>query len=70
MTLTVEDIVQVKIGGMKQPINLKADLFWKSPSENRVTSMFFVKLVKYKSEICRLLGQPMLQCGPGKRQLQ
>ena len=67
MAVTIEDIVRVSIVGMSTPINLSADLFWKGPGETKPT---YVKLVKAKSEINRLLGQPLLAKGKDKRKLQ
>ena len=70
MAVCIDDIVRVKMAGTK-PINLTSDLFWKVPCDN-LSGKFvtFVKLVKYKSQICRLLGQPMKSRGKDKRKLQ
>ena len=69
MALAIEDIVRATIVGQSRSINLTPDLFWKAPCDNAPT---FVKLVKGKSEINRLLGQPIASKGKGmdKRKLQ
>ena len=65
--MIIEDIVQVTIAGQQKPISLGTDLFWRGPSEPGLT---YVKLVKSRSEINRLLGQPLLSRGTDKRKLQ
>ena len=67
MPLVLEDIVRVTIVGHPSSINLSADLFWKATD---ATESIYVKLVKAKSEINRLLGVPMLAKGADKKQLQ
>ncbi len=67
MSLLLEDIVRVSIVGRPSAINLSADLFWKASDEAEST---YVKLVKAKSEINRLLGVPMLAKGKDKKKLQ
>ena len=67
MAMVLKDIVQVSIAGQSKPINRGTDLFWKGPGEPGLT---YVRLVKGRSEINRLLGQPLLASGQGKRKLQ
>ena len=67
MPLVLEDIVRVKIVGNPSSINLSADLFWKATDADE---SIYVKLVKAKSEINRLLGVPMLAKGADKKKLQ
>ena len=67
MPLVLEDIVRVTIVGHPSSINLSANLFWKATD---ATETIYVKLVKAKSEINRLLGVPMLAKGADKKQLQ
>ena len=68
--MEIETIVRVSFPGDKA-INLTTDLVWMIPHEEiKGRWVTYVKLVKYKSQICRLLGQPMLSSGPEKRKLQ
>ena len=68
--MEIETIVRVTFPGDKA-INLTTDLVWMIPHEEiKDRWVTLVKLVKYKSQICRLLGQPMLSSGPEKRKLQ
>ena len=65
MAMQVEDIVRVKIAGMERAVFLPQDLHSKT-DDNRT----YVKLAKARSEINRLLGQPLKAKGPNKRKLQ
>ena len=56
MALTIEDIVRISIAGMSHPINLGGEMFWKGPPADNPST--YVKLLKGRSEINRLLGQP------------
>ena len=75
MSMVLEDIVQVSIAGQK-PINLRPDLVWKASApivvdpDQPSARLTYVKLVKGRSEINRLLGQPFLSKGKDKRKLQ
>ena len=66
MAMMIEEIVRVTITGVIKPINRPPDLVWKSSDDGTV----FVKLAKGRSEINRLLGQPILQRSKDKRKLQ
>ena len=58
MAMTVEHIVRVTIVGMPRAIYLPPDLIWKPAHDGHGT---YVKMAKAKSEINRLLGQPMAE---------
>ena len=65
--MVLEDTVRVSIAGQSKPINFAPELFWKGPGEH---GLIYVKLVKSRSEINRLLGQPLKSKGKEKRKLQ
>ena len=67
MAMTVEHIVRVTIVGMSRAIYLPPDLIWKPAHDGLGT---YVKMAKARSEINRLLGQPMAATGRNKRKLQ
>ena len=61
--MTVDQIVRVSFAGQPRAIHLPPDLIWYLPG----TQSIYVKLVKYRSEICRLLGQPLAGKGKGRK---
>ena len=65
MAMNAEDIVRVKIVGMQRAVFLPQELVSRTDG-NRT----YVKLAKARSEINRLLGQPLKAKGPNKRKLQ
>ena len=67
MAIVLKDIVQVSTAGQATPIRLRPDLFWKGPGDPGLT---YDKLLKGRSEINRLLGQPLRSKGKDKRKLQ
>ena len=67
MAMTVEHIVRVTFVGLPRAIYLPPDLIWKPSNDEHGT---YVKMAKAKSEINRLLGQPMGASGQNKRKLQ
>ena len=67
MAIVVTDIAQVSVSGQAKPIFLRPDIFWKVPGDPVLT---YVKLLKGRSEINRLLGHPLRAKGKDKRKLQ
>ena len=65
MAMVVDDIVRVRIAGMPRPVYLQSDLISKTDDHRT-----YVQIAKARSEINRLLGQPMLAKGTAKRKLQ
>ena len=63
MAMMIESIVRVSIVGQKRPINLASDLIWNTAGSDPTP---FVKMMKGKSEINRLLGQPIAAGGSSK----
>ena len=69
MAIVIQDIVQVSIAGQPKPIFLRPDLIWKGAMAGDPV-LTYVKLLKGRSEINRLLGQPLRSNGKDKRKLQ
>ena len=65
MSMVVEEVVRVTIAGMARAVYLPPDLVWKPADDNRI----YVKMLKPRSEINRLLGQPIAAKGPNKVKL-
>ena len=63
MSMTVDQIVRVSFADRPRAIHLPPDLIWYLPG----TQSIYVKLIKYRSEICRLLGQPLVGKGKGRK---
>ena len=64
MAMTVESILRVSFAGQPRAIYLPPDLTWKPPDAN----YFYVQIAEARSEINRLLNQPI--SGKNKKKLQ
>ena len=63
MAMTVESVVRVSFADESRAIHLPLDLIWQDIQAHR----FYVKMAKARSEICRLLKQPLTGKGKGRK---
>ena len=63
MAMTVESAVRVSFADQSRAIYLPPDLIWQDIQAHHL----YVKLAKGRSEICRLLKQPLAGKGKGRK---